>query len=288
MRYILSILLTVFAVVSLHATTLRRDTVPDDEEDPYYLLCGQADAAIKDGKFDEAAARLIDAMSVRPDSPQNILLLSNLGMVYSYMGRDSLALATLDEALRRAPSMRTVLSNRAHVLLNMGRDSEAMRDFTAVIASDSLNTDARFYHGTISLYNGALQSAEKDFQVLESVAPDATDTAIALSTLYSMTGRDKEAIPYLKKVISIEPSPIYYSTLAGCFLSLQELSNASEIIGEALKKYPNDPELYYYRAMLNRDRYRLDEAKADAQKAVKLGLSPAKASSLFRKDNNKH
>ncbi len=279
MRYILSILLTVFAVVSLHATTLRRDTVPDDEEDPYYLLCGQADAAIKDGKFDEAAARLIDAMSVRPDSPQNILLL---------MGRDSLALATLDEALRRAPSMRTVLSNRAHVLLNMGRDSEAMRDFTAVIASDSLNTDARFYHGTISLYNGDLQSAEKDFQVLESVAPDATDTAIALSTLYSMTGRDKEAIPYLKKVISIEPSPIYYSTLAGCFLSLQELSNASEIIGEALKKYPNDPELYYYRAMLNRDRYRLDEAKADAQKAVKLGLSPAKASSLFRKDNNKH
>ena len=130
--------------MSLHATTLRRDTVPDDEEDPYYLLCGQADAAIKDGKFDEAAARLIDAMSVRPDSPQNILLLSNLGMVYSYMGRDSLALATLDEALRRAPSMRTVLSNRAHVLLNMGRDSEAMRDFTAVIASDSLNTDARF------------------------------------------------------------------------------------------------------------------------------------------------
>jgi len=102
MRYILSILLTVFAVVSLHATTLRRDTVPDDEEDPYYLICGQADAAIKDGKFDEAAARLIDAMSVRPDSPQNILLLSNLGMVYSYMGRDSMALATLDEALSRA------------------------------------------------------------------------------------------------------------------------------------------------------------------------------------------
>ena len=111
MRYILSILLTVFAVVSLHATTLRRDTVPDDEEDPYYLLCGQADAAIKDGKIPTKPPQgLIDAMSVRPDSPQNILLLSNLGMVYSYMGRDSLALATLDEALRRAPSMRTVLS----------------------------------------------------------------------------------------------------------------------------------------------------------------------------------
>lgn len=285
MQRVLSIFLSLFTIVALHASAVERDTVPEDEEDPYYLLCGQADKAIKESKFDEAAARLIDAMSIRPDSPQNILLLSNLGMVYSYMGRDSLALATLDEAHRKAPAMRTVLSNRAHVLLNMGRDKEAMRDFTAVIAADSLNTDARFYHGTISLYSGDIRTAEDDFAVLESIAPDATDTAIALSTLYSTTGRDKEAIPYLKKVISVEPSPVYYAALAGCYLALQKLSDASATLAEALKKYPQDPELYYYRAMLNRDRYRLDEAQADAREAVRLGLSAAKAKALFKNNS---
>ena len=76
---------------------------PDDEEDPYFLLCGQADRAIADGDYDEAAARLIDAISIRPAAPESILLMSNLGMVYSYMERDSLALATLNEAHRRAP-----------------------------------------------------------------------------------------------------------------------------------------------------------------------------------------
>ena len=48
-------------------------SVPDDEEDPYFLLCGQADKAIADGDYSEAAARLIDAMSVRPDAPENVL-----------------------------------------------------------------------------------------------------------------------------------------------------------------------------------------------------------------------
>lgn len=283
MRHILStlILMLLVAATALHAAAVRPDSIPDDEEDPYFLLCGQADKAIKDGDYDEAAARLIDAMSIRPDSPQNILLLSNLGMVYSYMGRDSLALATLDEAHRKAPAMRTVLSNRARVLLRMGRDNEAYRDYTAVLAADSLNADARYYHGTMALYSGDIDTAGRDFAVLESVAPDATDTAIALSTFYSTTGRDKEAIPYLKKVIATEPSPVYYAALAGCHLALQQLSDASATLAEALKKYPHDPELYYYRAMLNRDRYRLDEAKADAREAVRLGLSPAKAKALF-------
>ncbi len=256
-------------------------SVPDDEEDPYFLLCGQADKAIADGNYEEASARLIDAMSIRPDSPENILLMSNLGMIYSYMDQDSLALATLDEAHRRAPAMRTILTNRARVLLKMGRDKEAMNDFSAVIAADSLNTEARFYHGTIALYSGDAATAETDFNVLKATAPDEPATAQALSALYSLTGRDKEAIPYFEKLVATDPAPEYYASLAGCQLAIGRLTDASATISEGLKRYPDDPEPYYYRAQLNRDRYRLDEAHADAARAVKLGLSPAKAKALF-------
>ncbi len=273
-----SIFILAWSFLPLHAA----QPVPDDEEDPYFLLCGQADKAIADGDYEEAAARLIDAMSVRPAAAENILLMSNLGMVYSFLGRDSLALATLDEAHRMAPAMRTVRANRAHVLLKLGRDKDAMEDYGAVLDADSLNLEARFYHGTIALYSGMLDTAERDFAVLASQDPDGTDTAIALSALYSLTQRNRQAIPYFERLIKIEPSAEYYAALAGCQLADERLSDASATLAEAMKLFPEDPELYYYRAMLNRDRYRLDQAHSDADRAVKLGLNPAKAAELFK------
>ncbi len=275
----------VLLAVALSAMALFgvEPTKPDDEEDPYFLLCGQADKAIADRDYGEAAARLLDAISLRPTSPESILLMSNLGMVYFYMERVSLALATLDEAHRRAPAMRTVLANRAKVLMGMGRDDEAYRDFAAVLEADSLNADARFYHGTIALYKGKKDVAETDFEVLKSVAPNSSATSKALSTLYSLTGRDREAIPYFQKLIDTEPAAEYYAGMAGCRLALGQLGEAGAVLAAGLDKYPDDAELYYYRAMLNRDRYRLDEAHADATKAIRLGLSPQKAKALFSK-----
>ena len=274
-------LLIILGSLGLNALAVT-PTRPDDEEDPYFLLCGQADRAIADGDYEEAAARLIDAISIRPAAPESILLMSNLGMVYSYMERDSLALATLNEAHRRAPAMRTVRANRAKVFLKMGRDADAFRDFGTVIEADSLNVESRFFHGTIALYCGDLVTAEADFEVLKNVDPESTYTAQALSTLYSLTERDREAIPYFRRLIDTEPAAEYYAGLAGCLLALGQLGDAGTTIADGLKKYPDDAELYYYRARLNRDRYRLDEAHADASRAIKLGLSPAKAKALFK------
>ena len=101
--------------------------------------------------------------------------------------------------------------------------------------------------------------------------------------MYSLTGRDREAIPYFQKLIDTEPAAEYYAGMAGCRLALGQLGEAGAVLAAGLDKYPDDAELYYYRAMLNRDRYRLDEAHADATKAIRLGLSPQKAKALFSK-----
>lgn len=261
---------------------MPRRTVPDDEEDPYYLLCGEADKAIAEADYETAATRLLEALSLHPDFEGNILLLSNLGMVYSCLDRDSLAIATLDEALARAPGQRTVLNNRARVLLKMGRDDEAYDDFATIIETDSINLDARFYHGTIALFSGQLAAAEADFAVLRDVAPESTATAEALAALYTLTARDAEAVPYLRRLVALEPSGEYYAQLAGCYLQLERFNDASETIEEGLKRFPNDPELYYYRAKLKKERYLFDEARADAQRALNLGLSPRKAAEFLK------
>lgn len=278
------LLLSLIAALALPcAAQTIEPTVPADEEDPYVLLCGQADKAVADGNFADAAQRLLEAMALRPDSPQNVLLLSNLGMIYSYMDNDSMAVAVLDEAVRRQPRLRTARANRGQVLLKLGRDSEASDDFAAVIAADSLNTDARYYHGTIALYNGRLEEAETDFAVLKATIPEALTTARALGMLYSLSGRDRDALPYLRKLISLEPSPEYYAALAGSLLALSELSETSAVIAEGLGHFPDDPELYYYRAILNRQRFLLDDARRDAAKAAAMGVNPKRIAEIFAK-----
>lgn len=256
--------------------------VPDDEEDPYVILCGEADRAIADEDYETAILRLKDAISIRPGNQSNLLLKSNLAVIYSTLGRDSTALHILDDALAEAPKMPTLLEARGMTLLRLGRDKEALADFENLIKIDSLNTTARFYHGMISLYSGNREDAENDFSILSSVAPDTHDTAIALSTLYSLTQRNREAIPYLEKLIETDPAAEYFATLAGCYLALDNLSEAGATISRGLSLYPKDPELYYYRAWLNRERFLLDEAKEDGKTAIKLGASPARIKALFR------
>lgn len=246
--------------------------VPDDEENPYLILTEQADRAIAAGDYAEAAARLEDALSVRPNAPENVLLLCNLGQLYGALDSDSLALEAFDRAIAGAPNMRTAHMGRGKVRLKMGDNAGAAADFSSVLAADSLNADARFLRGTIALYNRDLAIAEADFDVLRATEPGSVRTAQALSTLYSLTSREAEAIPYYRTLIAAEPAPEYYAGLANCLLALQKLSDAATVIAEALESYPEDAELYYCRALLNRDRYRLDDARADLAKAKKLGL----------------
>jgi len=253
------------------------------EARPYYLLVGEAEEAIASNRHEEAAARLLEAMSVEPDNPGNVLLMSNLGVIYWRCGQDSLAMSMFDEAHRRAPSMVTVILNRGRLHLDMGHSREAYDDFTLAVELDSLNCPARYYRGTMSLYGGRMDLAEQDFDILKSQKPDALDTAVALSTLYSLSGRDREAVPYFERLVKEDPSPEYFSGLAGCFLALKEYSRAAETIDTGLKRYSHDPELYYYRAWLNRDRYRFDDAHADAQKAIELGANKSKVDALFAK-----
>lgn len=270
------------AVLSLVAYAQIESSVPVDEEDPYVLLCGEADAAVAEGRFGDAAQRLTEAMGMRPDNPQNVLLMSNLGMIYSYMGRDTLALDVLDEALRQAPSLRPARNNRGKVLLKLGRDKEAFGEFGKVLEVDSINFDARFYHGTIALYSGDLATAEADYAVLSGLLPQSIVTARALGMLYSLTGRNVEALPYLQRLVDEEPAPEYFAALAGAQLATGRVSEASATLATGLRDFPSDPELYYYRAMLNRDRFMLDDAHADAKRAVQLGANPRRVEQLFK------
>lgn len=298
MKKILVMLAAVFAMlcaatVSAYTTEITPatpamapapDTVCADtlfDEDPYFILMGEADSAIFHERWAEAVLRLSDVLAVRPDSPSNALILYNIGICQQRLGNDSLALDAFDRSLDLAPNMLVTLLARGRQLLAMRRDFDAFDTFSRAIAADSLSTDARFYHGMMALFGGKSDIAEQDFLVLKNVIPYSADTATALGTLYSLTGREREAVPYLRQLIEEDPQPETFASLAGCYLALEQLSDASTVLADGLARYPEDPELYYYRAWLRRDEYRLDDARADAARAIRLGASPARVNALF-------
>ncbi len=278
----LTIIIMVFGLIPvLMKGQTEHHVVPEDEEDVYFLLMGQADDAIKSENYEDAAKRLIEAMSVRPGAPTNVLLLSNLGMVYNMLGEDSLALASFNRAHEMAPSMVTVLENRGRLYLKLSRDMDAYNDFGKVIELDSMNHSARYYHGMMALYGGDASTASRDFNFLQKYYPSLYETQVAMANYHSLLRNDREAIPYYKKLIEDDPSPEYYSSLAGCYLALGNLSDASETLAKGLDLYPEDAELYYYRAWLNRDRYLFNDAREDAKRSIQYGADPNKVNALL-------
>ncbi len=252
------------------------------DERPYFLLIEQSEQALEKGDYEAAALRLVEAMGVEPDNELNVALLSNLGMIYYYNEQDSLALVVLDNAISRSPRLIAPRQFRARVLVGMNRDKEAYREYENILSIDSINTETRFLHAMMSLYNGKLQAAQEDIEVLERVIPVSSKTILAKATMYSMTGLEVEAISLFRKLIELDPAPEYYGRLVACQLAVDYLDDASESIGKWAQKYPNDAEMYYYRAILNKKRYLPEDAHNDAKQAIRLGADREKVLSIFK------
>lgn len=263
-------------ILSVLPLAMSAREVPSDEEDPYFLLTGQAAEAIDSCDYESAATRLLEAMSLRPDAPENVLLMSNLGMVYSYMDKDSLALITFDRALEIAPSMRTVLANRANVYLKVGRDKDAYRDLGTIIEIDSTSVDARYLHGLLAIGFGDMERAKADMAVVRDADPEGLATAVGMSTIYTLEEKHLDALPYLERLAAESGREEDFAALAACQLELGKLSDAGATIAKGMGKFPLSGELYYYRARLNRDRYDRKSAEADAKKARQLGIEEAR------------
>ncbi len=265
-----NILLLVIAVAFL-----RCEIAAENGENRYFELVGSADSAIKENRFQDAENLLLEAMRVQPSNPSNVLLMSNLAMVRFYMGQDSLALATINDAHQLAPASVTILSNRARIYSAMGEVEKAYSDYDLILQLDSMVIAPRLSHGIIALYSGMIDVAERDFKMLQRVAPDSEEASIGMAMFHTSLNQFKEAIPYYSKLIEKDPVIEYYTGRINCYLELQYLSDASADIADAMKLYPDDMELYLLRGWLNRLYFRNDDAEEDFKRAMQLGATPA-------------
>ena len=265
--------LTVLFFISAVFCGLCND--PADETHSRYLdLVEKADSAIKAEDYLSAIDFLSEAIRSEPSNPSNVLLLSNSGMLYYYIGQDSLAMETLNIAHRMAPSSVTVLLNRAKVSAGTGNSAQALADYTLVTELDSTLVDPWIQRGILQLRGGDVRGAEASLAEAAKIEPNSRETYVAFALLYSRTKRPSEAIPYLNKLIKKEPLAEYYAERALCRLALDDLSGASSDIGEGIELDNENPDLYVARALLNKRRFREKDAIADAKLALSKGANP--------------
>lgn len=249
---------------------------------PYLNLVEEADKACADGKWDDAEVLLREAIATEPDNPGNVLLLSNLGMVQYNLGMDSTAIESFNRALEIAPSSVTIIANRAKVYTAMGYEQEAFDDYARIMQLDSTYITARYHHGLLALRHRMYDVAKEDFEYLAKNFPSADETFIAQATFHTSLGEYKEAIPYYTEILRTIKEPEYYGARAYCYLVTGELQEAAADIASAMELAPLDGELYLYRAALNKMHFRPDDARKDAERAVQLGVDPARAKEFLK------
>jgi tetratricopeptide (TPR) repeat protein len=254
-----------------------------EKESDYMKLVERADEATGKGKWEEAIAYLQAAMRSEPGNAQNVMLLSNVGMLQSYMGEDSLALYTLTEARAMAPASVVILNNRAGVLARMNRLDDALNDYNLIVQMDSTYAPVYRERATIMLRRGLVEPAEADVTKYRQLAPNDSQGLLLQAVIYDSTNRYEEAIDLYGELLKRKEESVYYAARAMCSLEIDRLQDAADDIARGLELDASDPELYYCRARLNLLRYREDDAKADATKAMQLGMSPLRVKALFGK-----
>lgn len=143
----------------------------------------------------------------------------------------------------------------------------------------------KFDEATRSLKNKDSKKAIATMREALAILPDYFDARLALASELMKTGEFNEAIVELEKARKVNPRDFRLYQMFGMILSEKRMPDrAAEVLAEAIKLKPNDPQLLYLRATALIDSVPLiDIAKADAtaQKAQRLQDAEKALSSAF-------
>lgn len=247
-------------------------------------LMDEAGKAQDKGDWKLAEEKYKEIVAAYPTDEHIPWIMSNIAIMQSYQGNDSLALATLDDAHERQPRSITILENRALIRNNTGNEKGAYEDFARILEIDSLHWQARYLHGMIALNRRDTVMAEKDFTKVAAQMPESEEAHIGMAALYTAKKDYPAAIKEYDWLLARKQETDFYVNRAACLLTLDRLDEASADITEGLRINPDDGELYLLRAWLNNKRFRPDEAKADGNTAIRLGVSRARVEKTLERE----
>ncbi len=240
---------------------------------------------IENNRLDSAASALQNAMSLEPANENNPMLLLNLGVLQRRLHRYDDAYISLTAALAANPDPESVLHNRAALLCELGRFDEAIEDYDSILLKSPQNTEAYYRRGLLYLEKGDRKKTESDFKTAQNIDENSLFSKLGMALLYKMDGDWPEAAKIYSGIIENEPKPasVFYLDRAECYVNTGQFSKAAADLRAIEKEERENPFYYILLGRVRLNQYDNFAAKADFEKAKKLGYDAALADKWIEK-----
>jgi tetratricopeptide (TPR) repeat protein len=156
------------------------------------------------GTPDIAVIWLEQAVAAAPP-PGSPLHLNNLGFALRQTGRAADAAAAFRRAVTIDPAYASAHNNLGAALAELGRHAEAADAFARACALQPDDEAAAMNLGNARVQLGALDAALRTYQDIAARHPGSAAPWNALALTLVQLDRDAEALPFLDRVIAIDP-----------------------------------------------------------------------------------
>lgn len=238
-------------------------------------LSGRADALMMDNHY-EMALKDYESILAQERLP---LIYMNKGLCLHQLGRSTEGLKAVEAAKRLCDDDRLmviVISARAEIFSDLGKLSEALRDYHDALALRPNDPTLHSYRGQLhyrmGLYREAITDISKAVELSSAFLPDLYCRAHS----YWKLNDYQNALADFNTVIDVEANEwTNHLSRGNLLLEMRLLDAAIEDLTTAIRLNPNSADAYYLRA----DAYR---AKGDDRSCERSAVDLDKARSLHQ------
>lgn len=248
----------------------------------YVALADSADYYIDRKMWPQAENVIIKALKHEPANKSNYLLWSNLGLVREQRENYEGAVEAYTIGLSSAPKSTVLLTNRARAYMAQGINDSALADLDKALEVDSLLQWPLKMRGIILTSKGRIEDALKDLLKFEELNDKDADVKEVIGDIYSLKPEPDKAVEFYRSAYKISPSAELVTKMALVEYSLGNIEVVADDISNGIKDFPQAPELYLMRALLNKSRYQTDAYESDLKTAKNLGINQNLYNSLIK------
>lgn len=232
------------AAVIQFKNAVERD--PANAEARYFL--GYALGKI--GDLRDAEAQVRKAIEIGYDQnvarPVLVEMLANLGD-----SKSALIEAASVDMLTRPEAKAQVIALKGDVLFSETRVKEAEAAYQEALTVDSLNTTALAGQARALVWRGDLSAAQRIADQVLARSPDDVRALLIRASVLQKTGKLKESIAVLDRVVSLNPLHFFaYTSLLPALISAGDLAGAKSRLARLQEVAPKTVPTYYLEGLV--------------------------------------
>lgn len=228
---------------------------------------------MEQNQMDSAEYALNQAIINDPDNGNNTWLMTSLGTIQQHLGKYDAAYISLTAALNKHPQSTFILHQRASLLKEMERWSDAMDDYNTILSVDSVDIEALYNRGVLKLDAKDRVGAEKDFVTAELYGEFSPYGLLGKALIYRLDEEWDEAEKIYTSVLNSSPDMKHlYLKRAECYLHLDQLSKLSADLQAVASTEFDNPMYYFLRGQLRLKQFDKLAAQSDFKRAKDLGM----------------